>query len=60
VQERLIGSFPAFNARPKEALDEWLTRIKTALADDPNAAPLRSIRSFISRTSASNTTWRSA
>jgi nitronate monooxygenase len=35
----LIGSFPALNARPKEALDEWLTRIKTALADDPNAAP---------------------
>ena len=35
----LIGSFPALNARPKEALDEWLTRIKAALADDPNAAP---------------------
>jgi nitronate monooxygenase len=35
----LIGSFPALNARPKEALDEWLTHIKTALADDPNAAP---------------------
>ena len=35
----LIGSFPALNARPKEALDEWLTRIKDALADDPNAAP---------------------
>ena len=35
----LIGSFPALNARPKEALDEWLTHIKAALADDPNAAP---------------------
>ena len=35
----LIGSFPALNARPKEALDEWLSRIKAALADDPNAAP---------------------
>ncbi len=35
----LIGSFPALNARPKEALDEWLTRIKSALADDPKAAP---------------------
>jgi len=35
----LIGSFPALNARPKEALDEWLGRIKAALADDPNAAP---------------------
>jgi nitronate monooxygenase len=35
----LIGSFPALNARPKEMLDEWLTRIKTELAADPNAAP---------------------
>ena len=34
----VIGSFPALNARPKEALDEWLTRIKTELAADPNAA----------------------
>ena len=34
----VIGSFPALNARPKEALDEWLTRIKAALADDPKAA----------------------
>ena len=34
----VIGSFPALNARPKEALDEWLTRIKAALADDPDAA----------------------
>jgi len=35
----LIGSFPALNARPKEALDAWLGQIKAALADDPNAAP---------------------
>ena len=35
----LIGSFPALNARPKEVLDEWLTRIKTELAADPKAAP---------------------
>jgi len=35
----VIGSFPALNARPKEALDEWLTRIKGELAADPNAAP---------------------
>jgi nitronate monooxygenase len=34
----VIGSFPALNARPKEALDEWLTRIKAELADDPKAA----------------------
>ena len=35
----VIGSFPALNARPKEALDEWLTRIKAELAADPQAAP---------------------
>jgi nitronate monooxygenase len=35
----VIGSFPALNARPAEMLDAWLTRIKTALADDPGAAP---------------------
>ena len=35
----LIGSFPALNARPKELLDEWLTRIKAELAADPQAAP---------------------
>ena len=35
----LIGSFPALNARPKELLDDWLTRIKRELAADPNAAP---------------------
>ena len=35
----VIGSFPALNARPKELLDEWLTRIKSELAADPNAAP---------------------
>ena len=35
----VIGSFPALNARPKEVLDEWLTRIRMELADEPNAAP---------------------
>ena len=35
----VIGSFPALNARPADVLDEWLTRIKAALADDPEAAP---------------------
>ena len=35
----VIGSFPALNARPQEVLDDWLTRIKTELAADPNAAP---------------------
>ena len=34
----VVGSFPALNARPAEALDTWLTEIKEALArhDDEN------------------------
>src|SRR5262245_7004973 len=35
----VVGSFPALNARPKEALDQWLTEIETELAKHPNAAP---------------------
>ncbi len=35
----IVGSFPALNARPKEALDGWLTEIEAALAGDANAAP---------------------
>mgnify|MGYP003502691665 FL=1 len=32
----IIGSFPALNARPASALDEWLTRIRSEL--DAHAA----------------------
>ena len=35
----IVGSFPALNARPREALDAWLTEIEQALAGDPAAAP---------------------
>jgi nitronate monooxygenase len=35
----VVGSFPALNARPAEMLDEWLTRITTALADYDRAHP---------------------
>lgn len=35
----IVGSFPALNARPESALEEWLAKIQAALADDPNAAP---------------------
>lgn len=35
----IVGSFPALNARPKEALDSWLTEIENALAGQPDAAP---------------------
>jgi len=34
----IIGSFPAPNARSSEDLDQWLTRINVALADDTAAA----------------------
>jgi nitronate monooxygenase len=29
----IVGSFPALNARPKEALDDWLSEIKDRLAE---------------------------
>ena len=35
----IVGSFPALNARPKEALDQWLTEIEQALAGAAGAAP---------------------
>jgi len=35
----IVGSFPALNARPQEALDEWLTRIETELAEFSAANP---------------------
>ena len=35
----IVGSFPALNARPKEALDEWLNEIESTLAAHPDAAP---------------------
>ena len=35
----IVGSFPALNARPKEALEAWLTEIESALAGQPDAAP---------------------
>ena len=30
----IVGAFPALNARPKEELDGWLTRIRAALGPD--------------------------
>lgn len=35
----VVGSFPALNARPKEALDAWLTEIEAGLAGVAEAAP---------------------
>ena len=35
----IVGSFPALNARPKEALDDWLNEIESTLAAHPDSAP---------------------
>lgn len=37
----IVGSFPALNARPQEALDDWLTEIKDSLARHDEAHPDR-------------------
>lgn len=37
----IVGSFPALNARPQEALDGWITEIKAALAAHDAAHPDR-------------------
>ncbi|WP_321391797.1 nitronate monooxygenase family protein [Emcibacter sp.] len=42
----LVGSFPALNARPALVLDEWLTRIKSELADYQTANPGKKVAPF--------------
>lgn len=42
----IVGSFPALNARPKEELDAWITRIETALAAARVQNPGRIIAPF--------------
>jgi nitronate monooxygenase len=42
----VVGSFPALNARPQEKLDEWLHRIKAALAAHDAAHPGRPAAPF--------------
>jgi len=37
----IVGSFPALNARPAHVLDEWLTQIRTELAEHDAAHPGR-------------------
>jgi nitronate monooxygenase len=39
VQGGIVGSFPALNARPKEALDDWLSEIESALARSRTPRP---------------------
>jgi nitronate monooxygenase len=42
----VVGSFPALNARPQEALEGWITEIKTALAAHDAANPTRPAAPF--------------
>lgn len=42
----IVGSFPALNARPESALDEWLSRIETELADYKAAHPEAKVAPF--------------
>jgi nitronate monooxygenase len=45
-QAGVVGSFPALNARPAEALDSWLQRITTELARWDEAHPHRPAAPF--------------
>ena len=42
----IVGAFPALNARPATALDEWLTRIRTELAEHAAANPGAKVAPF--------------
>ena len=42
----IIGAFPALNARPQHVLDEWLTRIKTELAEYKELNPEAKVAPF--------------
>ncbi|MFA6312062.1 MAG: nitronate monooxygenase family protein [Sterolibacterium sp.] len=42
----IVGSFPALNARPKEQLDAWLTRIVAELAAERTAHPDKKVAPF--------------
>ena len=42
----IVGAFPALNARPASALAEWLTRIKTELADYQKANPAAKVAPY--------------
>ena len=42
----IIGSFPALNARPKSALDDWLKQIKDELAEYQHDNPDQTVAPF--------------
>ncbi len=45
-RSRIVGAFPALNARPQAALDDWLTEIKEALADYAAEHPGKPVAPF--------------
>ena len=42
----IIGAFPALNARPQHVLGEWITRIKTELAEYQEQNPDKKVAPF--------------
>ncbi len=42
----IVGSFPALNARPKEALDDWIRQIKEQLGEFGEAHPAQPVAPF--------------
>lgn len=45
-QAGIVGAFPALNARPQGRLDEWIRRVKSALADYAAAHPREKVAPF--------------
>ncbi len=45
-QAGIVGSFPALNARPQTALEEWIVQIKTSLAEYAAAHPDEKVAPF--------------
>lgn len=45
-QSGIVGSFPALNARPKELLNEWLSRISQELRDYADVNPAARVAPF--------------
>ena len=43
---RIVGSFPALNARPQHVLDEWITRIKSELKEYQDQNPDAKVAPF--------------
>ena len=42
----IVGSFPALNARPQQALDDWLREISASLAEHADANPQQPVAPY--------------